>query len=62
MMKIWLDITFVITIATYITKNLNYIYIKTIKTILHYLKKSINYGIIYNGKKTLFIKGYLNFN
>lgn len=59
-MKIWLDITFVITIATYITKNLNYIYIKTIKTILYYLKKSI--GIIYNGKKTLFIKGYLNFN
>lgn len=44
--KTKLDIAFFIMIRAYFTKNSNYVYTKTIKTIFYYLKKSIDCSII----------------
>lgn len=59
MVKTRLDITFFITIVAYFAKTSNYTYTKTIKTILYYLKKLIDYNITYNGdRKNLSIESY----
>lgn len=62
MAEIQPNIVFTILVAAWFTKNLSYTYIKAVKTILYYLKKSINSGIIYSSKKKLFFKWYLDLN
>lgn len=53
------DIVFSIVVAAYFAMNLGHAYIETIKTILKYLKWSIDYSITYRDKrKTLSIEGY----
>lgn len=62
MVKIWSNITFIIAVIAWFTKNLSHIYIKVVKTIFCYLKWLINCDIIYSGKKNLFSKDYSRFN
>lgn len=57
------NITFFIAVKACFVKNLIYVYIKAIKTMLHYIKKLINYNIIYgNNKENFSLKSYLDFN
>lgn len=61
--EIKLDITFFITIVVYFVKNSSHAYIKVIKKLFYYLKKLINYNIIYDSnRENFFIKDYLDFN
>lgn len=61
MVKTWLDIAFTIAVAVCFAKNPSYAYTKAVKTILRYLKGSINWGITYGGKEKLFIEAYSDF-
>lgn len=63
--KIRPDITFVIFVVSYFTKNLSQQYIKVVKTIMCYLKAIKTIGIIYGnieGNSNLIIKGYTDSN
>lgn len=54
------NITFAIAIIAWFAKNPSYTHIKAVITISYYLNRLINCSIIYNRKKKLFIKRYLD--
>lgn len=60
--KIRLDIVFAIVVVAWFAQNPSHAYTKGITTIFCYLKKLINYDIIYDREKKLFIKRYLDSN
>lgn len=60
--KIKLNIIFIIFLIYYFEINSNYLYSKIIKTILKYFKNLKNKDIIYYNKSKLKIENYLNFN
>lgn len=62
MVKIRPDFAFFIAVDAYFAKNPSHSHYKVIKTILYYLKRSINCGIIYCKEKNLIIKRYLDSN
>lgn len=58
MVETWPDIAFAIVVAACFAKNPSHVDTKAVKTILRYMKGSINRGITYAGKKKLLIEGY----
>lgn len=57
------DIIFSIAVAAHFAKNPSHVHIKAAKTILRYLKKSMDRGITYKGEgKNLSIESYLDSN
>lgn len=57
------DIAFFITVTTCFAKNPSHAYTETVKTIFCYLKRLINYSIIYGcNREDLSIKSYLDTN
>lgn len=56
------DIAFSITVSICFTKNPSHSHFEVVKSILRYLKRSINFGITYSRDKKLIIKGYSNFD
>ena len=52
------NIKFVTLVASCFAKNLGHQYIKVVKTILQYLKKLKDWGIIYDVQDKLLIEGY----
>lgn len=62
MIKIKPNIVFSIIVIIYNAKNSSYDHIKIVKTIVYYLKIPIDCSIIYNDKKNLSIKNYLDSN
>ena len=57
-----LDVVFATSVASCFAKNLGYQHIKTIKTILQYLKGSRDKDIIYDIQDKFFIEEYLDFD
>lgn len=62
LIKIRLDITFVILIISFFAKNLDYNYYKTIKQNLKNEKSVKQYYITYNRQKKVFVKKISYFN
>lgn len=56
------DITFSIAVSVCFAKNLSHSHFEVVKSILRYLKGSINFEITYGRDKKLIIKGYSNFD
>lgn len=55
------EIAFVIAVAARFAKNASHAHTEAIKTIICYIKRSINHGITYGDEKKLLIEGYLDF-
>ena len=61
MVETWPEIAFVIAVTARFAKNASHAHIEAIKTIIRYIKRSINHGITYRGEKKLLIEGYSDF-
>lgn len=58
MVETGLDIAFSIAVAARFAQNPSHAPIEAVKTILRYLKGSMNRGITYGGQENLSIEGY----
>ena len=58
MLEIRPNITFSTSVASHFSKNPSHQYTEAVKTILHYLKESREYGITYKGEESVILEGY----
>lgn len=62
MVKTQPDIAFVIVITTHFAENPSHVHTEAVKIIFCYLKRLINWRIMYGSEEKLFIKAYSNFD